>query len=538
MFTRSDGKRLDASHYPGRRSLQVAFLFLCLGLSAAMFSTPVAAAPQSPTSPPASAEERASLRQALESRYEVLPVRDGIALKPRQPRAGIRTIEVTADGVAVNGEKVSARTLRDWLGGDADSVLRLQGLTTADQRQIFGLEGGTSPAPPPIPEVTPAETTAGGETTGETEVSEEPAQAETPEPAGPAEPSGERHSSGSRVNVGGSVAVDKDETVEEAVAIGGSATVEGDVDGDVTAIGGSAHINGRVGGEVVAVGNSVYLGPHAEVSGDVTSVGGRIRREPGAKIHGTTHEVGILPFGRHVHFGRDWDAWPFWGGISNVMSSLMFTVLMALLVCLVLLVARVPLERVDRQLVTQPWKSALVGLAGVVFSLPMLAAVSFLLLITIIGCALFLLYPFLFLFLGLVLLLGYAAVAYRLGRFLEGRFNRSFGSPYMAAIMGVLLIQVWSVLGHMLDLAPGPFGFLVGLFGFLVQAVAWTTGFGAVILARFGFAPGYWPQRGAPVSVPPAPVSPVPYDYNRPIEPLPLSEAEPQPPAEWHEPEP
>jgi hypothetical protein len=523
MFTRSDGKR-----YPGRRFLQVATVFLGLGLSAALSAT---AAPQSPTSPPASAEERASLRQALESHYEVLPVRDGIALKPRQPRAGIRTIEVTADGVAVNGEKVSARTLRDWLGGDADSILRLQGLGAAEQRQIFGLEGGSAPAAPPAPEASPAQTTT-GTTTGETEVSEEPAQAETPAPE-PAERTVDRHSAGSRVNVGGSVTVDKDEVAQDAVAIGGSATIEGEVEGDVSAIGGPARINGKVGGEVVSVGSSVYLGSNSEVDGDVTSVGGRIRREPGAKVHGTTHEVGILPFGRGMRFHRDWDAWPFWGGISDVMSSLMFSVLMALLVCLVLLVARVPLERVDRQLTTRPWQSAVAGLAGVIFFWPLLAAVTVLLAITIIGCALFLLYPFLFLFMGLVALLGYAAVAYRLGRFLEIRFNRSFGSPYVAAIVGVLLIQVWSVLGNMLDLLPGPFGFLVGLFGFLVQVVAWTVGFGAVILARFGFAPGYWPQRGAPVV--PAPVSPVPYD--RPVEPLPLSQAEPEPPAEWTPPE-
>jgi hypothetical protein len=82
----------------------------------------------------------------------------------------------------------------------------------------------------------------------------------------------------------------------------------------------------------------------------------------------------------------------------------------------------------------------------------------------------------------------------------------------------------------MLDLLPGPFGFfaiMVGLFGFLTQAVAWIVGFGAVILARFGLQPGYW--QGA--SLPPAPmVGP----YERPAEPLPLSQSEP--PAEWQEP--
>jgi len=521
---------------------------LSLGLSVAMFSgfsgfsgfaASAAPAPQSATSPPASAEERASLRQTLESRYEVLPVHGGIVLKPRQPRAGIRTIEVTAEGVAVNGERVTARTLHDWLGADADSVLRLQGLSAAEQRQIFGLEGGSAPAATPVPAATPAPADESAAATTEGEVSEEPAEPETPAPAETPESRGNRRSYGSRVNILGSVTVEKDEVAEEVVAIGGSATVEGEVGRDVTAIGGPARIDGKVGGDVTSVGGGVYLGSNAEVEGDITSVGGSVHRQPGSKVRGTINEAGSpfgRPFGRHVRFGRDWEPWPFWSGVSEVMSSIMFTVLLGLLVCLVLLVARVPLERVDRQLVAQPWPSAAVGLAAFVFSGPLLAAVTILLAITIVGCALFLLYPFLFLYLGLLLLLGYTAVAYRLGRLVESRFERNFGSPYMAALVGVLLIQVWSILGHMLDVLPGPFGFfsfMVGLLGFLVQAVAWIVGFGAVILARFGLAPGYWPERGAPVIVPPpAPVPPVPYE--RPVEPLPLSQAEP--PAEWNEP--
>ncbi|HEV7785134.1 MAG TPA: hypothetical protein VGQ28_07345, partial [Thermoanaerobaculia bacterium] len=484
---------------------------MSLGACGAMFF-PAAAAPQSGTNPPASAEERTNLRQALESRYEVLPVQGGIVLKPRQPKAGIRTIEVTSDGVAVNGERVTARTLHDWLGADADLVLRLQGLSAAEQRQIFGLEGGGSaPAATPTPAAasTPATAEPSG-STGEGEVTDEPAAEETPEAADTTTVRhGDRHTSGSRV-VLGSVSVDKGEVAEEAVAIGGSVTVEGEVEGDVTAIGGPARINGKVGGEVVSVGGGVYLGPSSEVEGDITSVGGGIHREPGAKVQGQINEVGIGPFsgrfGRHVRFGHNWEPWPFWGGVSEVMGSILFTVVMGLLVCLVLLVARLPLGRVERQLVARPWPSAAVGLAGFIFFWPLVAAMTILLAITIIGCALFLLYPFVFLFVLLLLLLGYSTVAYRLGRLVEGRFGRNFGSPYVAALVGVLLIQVWSILGHMLDLLPGPLGFfavMVGLFGFLTQAVAWIVGFGAVILSRFGLEPGHWP--GAPVPViPPA----------------------------------
>ena len=79
----------------------------------------------------------------------------------------------------------------------------------------------------------------------------------------------------------------------------------------------------------------------------------------------------------------------------------------------------------------------------------------------------------------------------------------------------------------MLGLLPGPLRFfatMVGLFGFLVQAVAWIVGFGAVILARFGIEPGYWPGQGEPIV--PATHGPVP-SYGQTAEPLPLSGSEP-----------
>ena len=64
------------------------------------------------------------------------------------------------------------------------------------------------------------------------------------------------------------------------------------------------------------------------------------------------------------------------------------------------------------------------------------------------------------------------------------------------------------------------------------QAVrAFLYGFGAVILARFGLEPGYWPRRGAPVPPPPPP-PPGPLPEER----LPLTDPLANPPAErWEE---
>ena len=203
----------------------VAILLVLGSLVATAATAAIAApAPQSAANPPASAQERTELRRALDSRYEVLPVSGGIVLKPRKARAGIRTIELTGGQVAVNGERVSTRTLRDWLGEDADSILRLQGLSAAEQRQVFGLDGaGASvtpavPAPPAEPEPTPEPESAVEEAPADVTTSDAGADADVDadvdvaeEPAEPAEPEAEtssgRHSAGSRVNVLGSVHV-------------------------------------------------------------------------------------------------------------------------------------------------------------------------------------------------------------------------------------------------------------------------------------------------------------------------------------------
>lgn len=514
---------------------RVAAILLVAGLS---FGTGLAiAAPQS--SGAETAGSRQELRQTLENRYEVLPIRDGVVLRPQEERLGVRTIEVTDDTVAVNGERVSPGVLRAWLGEDAEAVLRLQGLGVAGRRALFDLGAGGETPPAASPEED-GETEIPA-TEGEIgEIPEVPAPPEPPEPVEPEERDRLR-SSGSRVNFGGGVTVDRDEVAEEVVAIGGPVRVLGEVERDVVAVGGSATIEGRVGGEVVSVGGTVRLGSNAVVDGDVTSVGGTIRREPGAQINGSTNEVAFLPGIRTGDW--DWDGdvdfgWPFfWGGAGEVLAQTTWMVFLGLLVCVVLLLARRPLERVDHQLVTRPWQSLLAGFLSQLLFLPILVVVSVLLAITIVGCALFLLYPFLFLGLLLLAVLGYAAVAYRLGRLLEARFGLSFGSPYVAALVGVLLIEIWTLLGHVISLGGGLLdvaAFFFLLFGWAAGYVAWTMGFGAVLLARFGTEPGYWPRHAA-TAPPYAPPPPPP----APAEHLPLSESLESPRAEgtWERPE-
>lgn len=475
---------------------------------------------QEPAAATPAEASRQELRQALEQSYEVLPLHNGVMLRPRKERVGVRTIEVSGTTIAVNGERVTEGVLRAWLGQEeAAPILRLYALPARERQALFGLEpgngtgngNGNGTAEQAIPAEQPE---------GETEIpaeGEPPAAApEAPEaPEAPDAGDFPSTTTGSRLKFFGNITIDKDELAEEAVALAGSVRVEGEVDRDVTAVGGSVTVNGRVGGSVTAVGGNVRLGPNAVVEGDVTSAGGTIIRAEGSRIGGQTSEAGI-DRGR----GRDWDRdvdWTFtpWSpflGTLDFVWQLAGVGILALLVCLCLLVARAPLERVERHVATEPWVAGLVGFLAQLLFLPLLMTVTVLLVITIVGCALLALYPFLFIALGLAALLGYAAVAYRLGRFLETRFDRRFGSPYAVALVGVLAIEVWSLLGSLIGLGGGVLEFIaftILAFGFAVQYVAWTIGFGAVLLARFGGSRG---SAYPVVAPPPPPTAPVPYD--------------------------
>ena len=466
------------------------------------------------------------LRTTIEASYEVLPLRDGLVLRPQESERGVRTIELSGGTIAINGEPVNERVVRDWLGEeDARPVLQLWRMQPRERQTLFGLSAGRPPAaagedtPEEAPEAeeTPeAEEAPEGQETPEATENEIPEAPEAPEvPEAPEIPS---TSSGSRVHVFGSISVDKGEVAQEAVAVLGSARIDGEVLGDVVAVGGSVEVNGRVGGTVTAVGGGVRLGPNAEVMRDVTSVGGSIEREEGARIHGNAAEVPLMGprRGRHWRPGIEVFPWTFWEGPMSVFWELISLLVLGLVVCLCLLIARRSVERVDHHVATEPWMAGLVGFLAQLLFIPLLVVVTILLAITIIGCALFLLYPFLFIGLILAALVGYTAVAHRLGRVLEARFGRSFGSAYGVAMIGVVAIQIWAILAKLLGLGGGPLGFIAFIvlaFSAAVEYVAWTVGMGAVLLAWFR-GPNRWrpavpPVPLAPTTPPPPPGSPV-----------------------------
>jgi hypothetical protein len=189
----------------------------------------------------------------------------------------------------------------------------------------------------------------------------------------------------------------------------------------------------------------------------------------------------------------------------DLIWKLISLVVLSMLVFLCLLVARRPVDRAEYHVATEPWKAGVVGFLAQLLFLPLLLVVTILLAITIVGCALFLLYPFLLVGVALAFLVGYTAVAHQLGLFLEARFHRRFGSPYAVVLMGLVTIEIWSILGHMVGLGGGflrMIALVIVAFGFAMKYAAWTVGIGAVILARLNRTPTGWQGSSLPVPTP------------------------------------
>jgi hypothetical protein len=279
------------------------------------------------------------------------------------------------------------------------------------------------------------------------------------------------------VRFGGNVTVAEDETVSQ----------------DVVVIGGNIHVHGEVRGEVVAVGGNVELGPKAVVGRDVVVVGGTLQRDPAARIGGDVQEIGVgtidlsglrLP---RFDFGRTiWT--PMFGSAFSLLATLVRVAVLFLLAAAVVLVGRDFIERVGACAVAQPLKSGAIGFLSQCCFLPVLIIAIVVLVITIVGIPLLLLLPFGILGLLLVALVGFTAVANRVGTFVGGRLDWGGRGPYLATFAGIVLIVSPILLARLLSLVGAgifPVTFALRLTGTLLEYAAWTVGFGAVALAWF-----------------------------------------------------
>ena len=400
------------------------------------------------------ADEQQALRARIEQRYDVVPLSTGVALRPKFPRRDVRLIEIS-DTIAINGVPVDGRELRERVGADADAILRLSYLDAKALRELMG----------PV--------AAEREIRPEKEVPAEPAAPPAPEP-----PARRTHRSrGDMVRVFGDAVVNERE----------------EVTGQVVAVLGSVRIDGEVGDQVVAVLGSVDLGPHAVVHGDVVTVGGQLRRAPGSQINGAITEVSLGDVGASIHapWLYGWGPFYVFGGfrpVARLVGTTFRFLLLALVGCLALVVARRAVEESAQRVTDDPVKTTLVGLVAWILFVPLFVLAAIVLAVSLIGIPLLVLLPFAVVVMLVMAVVGFSGTAYAVGQGARRRFGIATMSGFADICLGILIILLPLLLGRVLALGGwtlSPVVFLLVATGLAVEFLAWASGFGAVLTNIF-----------------------------------------------------
>ncbi len=530
---------------------------LWLGLALAALLLTALPTPGAPFG--ADPEAAAALLEELDERYEVLTLSDRYVLQPTGPEVGFRSIEVTAGSVAVDGESTDRSELEELVGDDAGIIFAISELGSAEwsateelRRRIERLAEERRLEPEDLEEIV--------RTRVEELESLEEEHLEAIEEALEEQRRDERRRSrrrgrvrtDTRVSFGSSLTIEDNETSHDVVVLGGSLDVEGKVRGDAVFVAGSAEIRGEVSGTVTAIGGSISLGPGARIDGDAISIGGAVHRDPTADIYGEITEVSMAPA-----FELDdlWDGlWiPHWHlgwfdfGVGELFVRVGKTVVLAVLLLVLTLLFPRLIAAVAERAEREPWKSGIVGLGAQLLFLFALPVICVILVVTIIGIPLALLLAPLATFALVVLfLLGLTGVAMAGGRLLRARFSWQSASPYLLVVLGLVLIQGWSILGEALGFVGGPirfFAWLLLLVGFLIKYVAWTMGLGAILLHYFSPLPSAAVPAAAAAGglgtapPPPAPLAEPADRYDRYAGTQSPAEPPPPPPPEPEEPE-
>jgi hypothetical protein len=293
---------------------------------------------------------------------------------------------------------------------------------------------------------------------------------------------------GTRIALAQDVHIERDEEVTDAVVV----------------VGGNVTIDGRVRNGVVVVGGDLHLTPTAEVRGDVVLVGGQLTRDNGAQLVGGVNYISFGEWSRRnfgifpvVHFGR-------FGRWLSLVGTVVRLSILGVLMAAMLIVARAPVARVGRALHGEPLRAFAIGLAAEIFFIPLLIATSIGLVITIIGI------PFVAVLIPMALLgavfafvLGFTALACRVGEWIEDRLGWQPGNAFVATGIGALALLTPTLLARFVNLASdafSPVGFLLVAISVTVEFLAWTTGVGAAIITGLG----RWYTVPPPIVAPPS----------------------------------
>lgn len=296
------------------------------------------------------------------------------------------------------------------------------------------------------------------------------------------------------VKIGKDVTVALEDTIYgDAVAIISDLSVFGFVEGDAVCISGDLEITGTVLGDAVVISGDADVGSTAVIEGDLVCISGDLSKHENAKVDGEVVNLSlpfISPVLHHafkfIKPGPARVIKPRFGLLGRrIMGFFIYLIKVIALVVFIFLIVlffKKGMDRVSDAIENSFWQSALAGFVGVIIIIPL----TILLAVLVIGIPLI---PLLWIAFIAAAIFGFASITYTIGRFAAKKRDWKDKSPYILALIGLLVIEIIPFLGKMTMIPGGPFSAMGGflkILGFIITYVVSIIGLGGVILTRFG----------------------------------------------------
>ena len=224
----------------------------------------------------------------------------------------------------------------------------------------------------------------------------------------------------------------------------------------------------------------------------MVTVGGRLRRAPGARIGGGVTEVAIGGLGSSFNYPwmGGWGPFHFggFGPVTRLVGTAFRFLLLLIVACLALVIARRAVEGSAQRVADEPVRSTLIGLVAWVLFVPMFVLIAVVLAMSLIGIPLLLLVPFAVVILLLMAVVGFSGMASAVGQWARRRFGIGTPSAVADVCLGTLIILLPVLLGRLSAFGGwtlSPITFVLVATGVAVEFLAWSGGFGAVLINAF-----------------------------------------------------
>lgn len=273
--------------------------------------------------------------------------------------------------------------------------------------------------------------------------------------------------------------VDVNGVIDGDVAVfGGNLDILGKITGDAAVFGGNIHNKGTIEGDLFVVGGAVSLDSGSVVGGDISTVGGSVDRDENAFVGGEIQSLELGKLNKFLPRITKALRWPgrFPGAeVFTGLFSISVLIVIYVLSLLVLLIFPGAIDRIVNKIQNNVWISVASGIGIEVLFVPLIVLFA----VSIIGIPII---PLFVLAVLVAMLFGFSASSVTIGDRIKKSLKWQTNNRIGIFSLGWIAIMVIPILGLFLR-GLGFAGSLTFLLGLAILYVTITIGLGAVIYA-------------------------------------------------------